>query len=115
MVSCACGDACFYGLKGDPPGYIGAGHVTRCSARLQVNFTIPQLRAIMDKAKQIRNMSVIAHVDHGRVAIDVRVSAGDRSAYSSCCVLLRFAVSMVARVSCAWRTEMRPSRVDAYR
>ncbi len=32
---------------------------------LQVNFTIPQLRAIMDKPKNIRNMSVIAHVDHG--------------------------------------------------
>ena len=33
--------------------------------RAQVNFTIPQLRAIMDRSKQIRNMSVIAHVDHG--------------------------------------------------
>ena len=32
---------------------------------LQVNFTIPMLRAIMDKTKNIRNMSVIAHVDHG--------------------------------------------------
>eukprot|EP00961_Rhodomonas_salina_P285923 3863675-Rhodomonas_salina.4 len=30
-----------------------------------VNFTLPQLRAIMDKPKNIRNMSVIAHVDHG--------------------------------------------------
>ena len=36
---------------------------------VQVNFTIPQLRAIMDRAKQIRNMSVIAHVDHGASGI----------------------------------------------
>jgi len=33
---------------------------------MQVNFTIPMLRAIMDRPKQIRNMSVIAHVDHGK-------------------------------------------------
>ena len=33
---------------------------------VQVNFTLTQLRAIMDKSKNIRNMSVIAHVDHGQ-------------------------------------------------
>jgi len=31
-----------------------------------VNFTIDQIRAIMDKKENIRNMCVIAHVDHGK-------------------------------------------------
>lgn len=31
-----------------------------------VNFTIDQLRGIMDHPNNIRNMSVIAHVDHGK-------------------------------------------------
>ena len=37
-----------------------------CFCRAMPNFTVDQMRQIMDKTDNIRSMSVIAHVDHGK-------------------------------------------------
>lgn len=33
---------------------------------MKVNFTVEEIRLLMDKPCNVRNMSVIAHVDHGK-------------------------------------------------
>lgn len=47
------------------PGYAFYSRPSVLTLLVQVKFTAEELRMIMDKKHNIRNMSVIAHVDHG--------------------------------------------------
>ena len=45
--------------------YSQANRLSQSVSGTMVKFTIEQIRLLMDLPKNIRNMSVIAHVDHG--------------------------------------------------
>ena len=53
-----------------------------------VKFTIEQIRQLMDLPKNIRNMSVIAHVDHGEFAVSKNTQICIKCACLSCTALV---------------------------
>merc|ERR1711939_1259851 len=54
-------------LRTHPPvQHTGFSEPPKYSTKSMPNFTVSQMRECMDSPHQIRNMSVIAHVDHGK-------------------------------------------------
>ena len=46
-----------------------------------VKFTAEELRRIMDFKHNIRNMSVIAHVDHGKEHVIIKLYTGSLNSF----------------------------------
>merc|ERR1711968_346879 len=53
-------------LQFPPVQHTGFSEPPKYSTKSMPNFTVSQMREIMDLPHNIRNMSVIAHVDHGK-------------------------------------------------
>merc|ERR1711959_147836 len=54
-------------LRTHPPvQHTGFSEPPKYSTKSMPNFTVAQMREVMDKPHNIRNVSVIAHVDHGK-------------------------------------------------
>ena len=59
-----------------------------CGCVLQVKFSADELRSIMDKKHNIRNMSVIAHVDHGMPRLPIGIYTSDEGIVRKPCIVV---------------------------